>query len=199
MLAEPLSIGYYAVKQAQLREGAAMAVLGSGPIGLSCMVSAKLMGVDEIYATDKIGSRVEAAKKAGAIWAVNANKSDVVGEILSRQPAGMDAVLECAGVQETIDQAIELLKPGGKLMLVGIPEFDRVSFAIDKARRKELTIVNVRRQNNCMRSALDIFTERKIDLSFMLTHHFPLEKTAEAFELVAGYRDGVIKAVIDIK
>ena len=198
MLAEPLSIGYYAVKQAGVRGGASIAVLGSGPIGLSCMASAKVMGVDEIYATDKIDLRVEAAKKAGAGFAVNAGKGDAVGEILGRQAAGMDVVFECAGVQETVDQAIELLKPGGKLMLIGIPEFDRVSFTIDKARRKELTIVNVRRQNGCVRSALEIFAERKIDLGFMLTHKFPLEKTAEAFELVAGYRDGVIKAVIEI-
>ncbi|OHB58230.1 MAG: hypothetical protein A2Y12_02345 [Planctomycetes bacterium GWF2_42_9] len=198
MLSEPLSIGYYALKQSQPRPDSSIAVLGSGPIGLSSIASAKYLGLTEIYATDKIQSRLAAALKAGAIYASSPENRDIVSDILKLQPAGMDAVFECAGQQETVDQAIELLKPGGKLMLVGIPEFDRLSFAIDKARRKELTIINIRRQNHCVKPAIDMFASKAINLDFMLTHHFPIEKTQEAFELVAAYADGVIKAIIDM-
>jgi threonine dehydrogenase-like Zn-dependent dehydrogenase len=110
----------------------------------------------------------------------------------------MDIVYECAGQQETIDQAIDLLKPGGKLMLIGIPREDRVSFSIDKARRKELSLIDVRRQNGCTQTAIDLILSGKAKVDFMATHKFKLEQTKEAFDLVAGYQDGVIKAIIEM-
>jgi threonine dehydrogenase-like Zn-dependent dehydrogenase len=110
----------------------------------------------------------------------------------------VDVVFECAGQQETIDQAVELLKPGGKLMLVGIPRLERISFIIDKIRRKEITIVNVRRQNNCTQMAIDLIATGKVKVDFMITHRFKLEQTQQAFDMVAEYRDGVIKALIEL-
>ena len=93
---------------------------------------------------------------------------------------------------------MELLKPGGKLMLIGIPQEQRVSFMIDKIRRKEITIVNVRRQNECTQVAMELVGSGKIDLDFMITHRFDFERSKEAFDLAAGYKDGVIKALIKI-
>ena len=91
---------------------------------------------------------------------------------------------------------MSLLKPGGKLMKVGIPEVDLVSFSIDTLRRRELCIQNVRRQNECVQPAPDLIEKGKIDVDFMITYRFPLEKAKEAFALVAGYKDGVVKAMI---
>jgi threonine dehydrogenase-like Zn-dependent dehydrogenase len=107
-------------------------------------------------------------------------------------------VYECAGQQETLDQAVELLKPGGTLMLIGIPREDRISFAIDQLRRREITIVNVRRQNGCTQAAIDLIASGKVDVDFMVTHRFKLGQVEEAFELVAGYRDGVVKAMVEM-
>ena len=198
VLCEPLAIAVYAVKQSRLPEDADVAMLGAGPIGLSCMVSAKAEGVRACYLTEKIEERVETARKGGATWVGNPLKEDVVAAVLERQPLGMDVVYECAGQQETIDQAIELLKPGGKLMLIGIPREDRVSFSIDKMRRKEITIVNVRRQNRCTQAAIDLLASGKGDVDFMVTHRFGMEQAKDAFELVADYRDGVVKAMIEM-
>lgn len=198
VLCEPLAIGVYAVKQACLPKNAVIAILGAGPIGLSCLVSAKAENVNACYVTEKIKERVEAAKNNGAIWAGNPNKEDIIKGILKLEPAGVDVVFECAGQQETIDQAIELLKPGGKLMLVGIPRLERISFMIDKIRRKEITIVNVRRQNECTQRAIDSIAGGKINVDFMITHRFKLEQTQQAFDMVAEYRDGVIKALIEL-
>lgn len=198
VLCEPLAIGVYAVKRACLSENADIAILGSGPIGLSCLISARVENVNACYVTEKIEERVEVAKKSGATWVGNPNKEDIVSEILKRQPIGMDVVFECAGQQETIDQAVELLKPGGKLMLVGIPRLERISLVIDKIRRKEVTIVNVRRQNNCTQTAIDLIAAGKADVDFMITHRFKLEQTQNAFDMVAGYRDGVVKALIEL-
>jgi L-iditol 2-dehydrogenase len=198
VLCEPLAIGVYAVKQACLSENTAIAILGAGPIGLSCLVSARAENVNVCYVTEKIAERVEAAKKNGATWVGNPNKKDIVKEILRLEPAGVDVVFECAGQQETIDQAVELLKPGGKLMLVGIPRLERISFIIDKIRRKEITIVNVRRQNDCTQMAIDLIAAGEINADFMITHRFKLEQTQQAFDMVAEYRDGVIKALIEL-
>jgi threonine dehydrogenase-like Zn-dependent dehydrogenase len=130
-------------------------VLGAGPIGLSCMEAARIVGARAVYITDKIDARVQIARKAGAIWAGNPDREDIVGSILQKEPLGLDVVFECAGQQSAIDQALELLRTGGILMLVGIPREDRISFSIDKLRRKEMSVINVRRQNHCPQTAID--------------------------------------------
>lgn len=198
VLCEPLAIGIYAVKQAKLSNTAAVAILGAGPIGLSCLVSAQHEKADACYVTEKIDERVEVAKKAGATWVGNPNKEDIIKEILKRRPVGMDVVFECAGEQETIDQAVELLKPGGKLMLIGIPSTERISLVIDKMRRKEITLINVRRQTKCTQKAIDLIASGKVNVDFMITHRFKPQQAQNAFDMVGDYRDGVVKALIEL-
>jgi len=197
-LCEPLTIGFYSVRQSRPPHAADVAMLGAGPIGLSCMVCAKAEGVRNCYMTEKIPERMQTAKKAGATWVGSPLQEEVVMSILHQQPLGMDVVYECAGQQETVDQAVDLLKPGGKLILIGIPREDRISLSADKIRRKEITIVNVRRQNGCTRATMDLVAARKVQVDFMVTHRFKLDQVQEAFELVAGYRDGVVKAMIEM-
>jgi L-iditol 2-dehydrogenase len=122
----------------------------------------------------------------------------VVASISRQEPLGLDFAFECAGQQETLDQAVELLKPGGTLLMIGIPEVDRISFKPDVMRRKELRLQNVRRQNGCVRATIDLVASGKINLAPLLTHDFPFAETKGAFDLVAAYRDGVVKATIHI-
>jgi len=197
-LAEPATIGLYSVKQANLSPISKIAVLGAGPIGLSCLLAARALVTDKCYITEKIDPRCQTAKSAGADWVGNPLKQDIVADILKLEPLGLDAVLECAGQQETIDQAVQLLKPGGKLVLIGIPREEKISFIIDNVRRKELTIINIRRQNDCTAECLDLIAQGKISPEFMITHRFTLEQTKQAFDLVAKYADGVVKAFIHI-
>ena len=198
-ISEPLAIGVYAVKKSIPMEGAKAGVLGVGCIGLSVLLPAKAQNADKIYVTDKIDGRIELAKKAGAIWGGNPIKEDVVKKIKELEPGGLDVVFECCGEQEALDQAIEMLKPGGKLLLIGIPPTaDRVTFLIDKLRRKEICIQNVRRQNHCVQPALDMMDRGDFDVSVMVTHRFPFEQTQTAFNLAASYDDGVLKAMIDL-
>ncbi|MBN1670871.1 MAG: alcohol dehydrogenase catalytic domain-containing protein [Kiritimatiellae bacterium] len=195
-LAEPLSIGVYAVRQSVPMGNARIAVLGSGPIGLSVLAAARYAGVERVYMTDKIDARLAVARKAGADWAGNPERTDVVRAIEEQEPLLLDAVFECCGEQAALDQGVELLKPGGKLMMVGIPTVDRVSFVPDQMRRKELCLQNVRRQNECVKPAIDMIESGTVDVAFMITHHFPFEQARDAFELVADYRDGVVKAMV---
>lgn len=196
-LCEPFTIGLYAVKQGQGPYRDKIAILGSGPIGLSSMTAARFKGAKKIYMTDKINSRLAVAKARGADWTGNPEEIDIVKEMKKLEPLGVDVVYECAGQQSTIDQALEILRPGGKLVLVGIPRESRMSFSIDYARRKEITIVNIRRQNRTTEESIELIAEKKVDVDFMVTHKFAFKDSIKAFELVAGYKDGVVKAMIE--
>ena len=196
-ISEPLAIGLYAVNQSIPMKGAKVGILGFGPIGMSVMLPALAMGAKEIYVTDKIDERLQIAERTGASLTGNPDQEDVVGKISSRVPELLDVVFECCGQQDAMDNAIDLLKPGGKLMIIGIPEFDRWSMASDLIRRKELVIQNVRRQNEAVQPALDMIASGEISVDLMVTHRFDFRDSKEAFDLVAGYQDGVMKAMID--
>lgn len=197
-ISEPLAIGLYAVNQSIPLQGAAVGILGFGPIGMSVLLSAMAKGAAKIYVTDLVDERLAIATKSGAAWTGNPLKTDVVADIKANEHLLLDVVFECCGKQEATDQAVELLKPGGKLMVIGIPEFDRWSFPVDPMRHKEICVQNVRRQNHSLEEALVLMEEKKIDVSAMTTHRFPFARTKEAFDLVTGYGDGVMKAMIDI-
>ncbi|HET7214324.1 MAG TPA: zinc-binding dehydrogenase, partial [Terriglobia bacterium] len=182
----------------RVENGATIAILGSGPIGLSVLLACRAATECTTYMTDLIDGRLKMAGQLGAAWTGNPRQTDVVKALGEVEPDGMDIVFECAGEQETVDQAVELLKPGGTLMIVGIPEFDDVSFPAHTLRRKELTIKNVRRQNRCIAPAIELISSGRINIDPLLTHHFPLRETAAAFEMVSAYRDGVIKAIIRV-
>ena len=81
---------------------------------------------------------------------------------------------------------------------MNLPEFDRISFNMDLFRRKELRIQNVRRQNNCVAAAIELLADGHVNLDSLVTHEFPLDETQKAFETVADYRDGVIKAMVRV-
>jgi L-iditol 2-dehydrogenase len=199
-ISEPLAIGVYAVRLAQMDlNGKKVGILGFGPIGMSVLLPVLHKGAAKVYVTDKIEERLATAKKCGASWTGNPDKDDVVSGVKANEEALLDVVFECCGQQEAIDQAIEMLKPGGKLLIVGIPEFDRWSFPVDKLRHKEICIQNVRRQNHSLEETLDLIEHKKVDVSKMPSHRFSFDKTKEAFDLVASYKDGVMKAMIDFK
>ena len=198
-LSEPLSIGLYTVRSAGDIKGKSVGILGSGPIGLSVLQSAVAAGAGEVYVTDKIDERLAVASGMGAAWAGNIDTTDVVSDILERKPEQLSVVFECCGQQEAADQAVQLLKPGGTLMIIGIPEFERWTFGSDDMRRKEISIRNIRRQNESVNDTIQMIASGIIQPDRMQTHNFTLDETAEAFEMVAGYRDGVIKAMIHIQ
>ena len=197
-LVEPLSIGTYAVQLAQDLTGKKIGIIGIGPIGLSVMLTVRVSTPETIYVIDKLDYRLEIAKAHGAGWTGNPISDDIVGQIQTIEPLLLDMVFECCGQQQALDQAVDLLRPGGKLIIIGIPETDRVYFDISKIRRKEITLVNVRRQNECIQPVIDMLENGKISTNFMITHHFDFDESAKAFNTVNEYKDRVIKAIIRI-
>jgi len=196
--AEPLSIGVYAQRLAEMQPGAKIAILGAGPVGLCVLLASRAACDSKVYVTDLVDERLEAARRCGADWVGNAKKIDVTRALREEEPLGVDFVFECAGQQETLDQAVEMLKPGGTLLIIGIPETDRVSFNIHHLRHKEIRLQNVHRQNECTTAAIELITSGMINVDQLVTHHFPLAEAQRAFDLVAGYRDGVVKAIIHV-
>lgn len=197
-LSEPFSIALHARNLAAAQEGQHVAILGCGPIGLSVLAALRASDPCEIYATDLLDYRLEVAQRLGADSTVNAATEDAAAALKESQPLGMDVVFECAGKQETIDQAVSILAPGGKLVLVGIPSQDRVSIDFNDLRRKELAVQSVRRQNECVEPAIEMLQSGEVDLSSLVTHHFDLGQSQQAFETVSAYRDGVVKAMIHV-
>lgn len=195
-LSEPLSIGVYAVERSMLPANANVAILGVGPIGMCVFHVLRTKNVANVYVTDKLEERLAFSKKLKPRWSGNPDRVDVVKEISAIEPLLLDVVYECSGDNEVMSQAVQLLKPGGTLVLVGITETDEVSFPIHELRRKEITIVNIRRQAHCTQKAVDLLASRQIDMDSLVTHRFSLEETQEAFDLVEHYRDGVMKAMI---
>jgi len=197
-LSEPLSIGIYSLQlYGSPLNGKSVGILGCGPIGMSVLLPARTQGAERIYVTDKINDRLKIAANSGAWWTGNPENEEIVKSISEKEPQLLDVVFECCGQQDAMNQAIELLKPGGKIMIIGIPEFDCWSLPADVIRRKEICLQNVRRQNECVQPALDMIAAGNMDVERMITHRYPFERTKEAFDLVAEYKDGVMKAMIE--
>jgi L-iditol 2-dehydrogenase len=196
-LSEPLAIGVYATRFLGSLQGKTIGILGSGPIGISVLLSAQAGEAKKIYVTDKIDARLALAQKLGAHWTGNTDREDVVGDILKMETLQLDVVFECCGKQEAVDQAIQLLKPGGRLMVIGIPSFDHWSFDVDSLRRKEIDVQSVRRQNESVELTLEMISDGRIKPDAMQTHTLGFDQIGKAFEMVAGYKDGVMKAMIN--
>ena len=198
-LVEPLSVGIYAAKSGLPIEGCSVAILGAGPIGLSTLLPVIRYNPRSVYVTDRLDYRLDVAAAAGVDWTGNIDRDDITSSILAAEAGGVDCVFECCGQQDAIDQALSILRPGGKLVIIGIPQTERLSFRAEDMRRREITIINIRRQRNCVQDAIDMVQDPEIDTSFMITHRFSLQDTKEAFDMVADYQDGVIKAMICVE
>ena len=198
VLAEPLSIALHALSFISDYEKS-LAILGTGPVGLSVLTAAKFKEIDKIFTTDVLDYRNKNAIENGAVYSGNPKKQNIVKDILEIENEGVDVVFDCCGKQEAIDQAIDILKPGGKLIIIGIPETNEIKFNPHLIRRKEIQIQNVRRQNEKVETALQMLANPNFNIDFMITHNFSFEQTAEAFDLVENYSDGVIKAMINLE
>lgn len=182
-LLEPLGVALHAADLAKIRVGNRVAVLGAGPIGLLLIQTAKLAGASEIYVSDPLPWRVATARRYGA-------------EPLPAS-AEVDIVIEAAWGGDATGSAVELARPGGRVVLVGIPSEDVCAFQHSTARRKGLTVVFSRRMKHTYPRAIRLVESGKVDLTGLISHRFPLNKAADAFALNAAYKDNVNKIIIE--
>ena len=191
---EPLAVGMHAVKLAGKRMKRAL-VIGVGPIGLCITAVLKARGV-WVEACDFLPARLSAARKMGAKSTVLfTRKASLKGMLRALSPRP-DVVFEAGGTASAVSLALNAAGPGGKVMLVGITEEDAIPVNLHTARRKELTIINVRRSNGELEECINMVASGKIDLRPMITHRGKLARAHELFLLAEGYRNGVIKPVV---
>jgi L-iditol 2-dehydrogenase len=110
----------------------------------------------------------------------------------------VDVAFEAAGDSDTPQQAAAIARIGGKVIVAGIPSDDTMNMNASTVRRKGLTIKIVRRMKHTYPRAIRLVQTGMVDVKPLATHQFPLERIDEAFELVAGYQDGVLRAMIQI-
>jgi L-iditol 2-dehydrogenase len=194
---EPLGVAIHSVDLAHLKPGMSVGVFGCGPIGLLILQLARLSGAVNILATDKLPHRLEAAKAFGAshAWCVETRLDNSAFRSATRG-RGADVAFEVAGGQGAVDDAFAAVIPGGKVILVGIPDNDMTSFSASVARRKGLTIKLVRRMKHTYPRAIQLVSQGLVDVRSLVTHRFPLAKAHEAFAM-AERREG-LKVMINV-
>lgn len=194
---EPLGVAIHTIDLGKIKPGMSVGVFGCGPIGLLIIQLARLSGAANIIATDLLPHRIEAAKRYGASQAYFAEDDSRLSQIWAATDGrGVHVVFDAAGAQEAIDDAFAAVRPGGKVILAGIPEDDRTSFSASVARRKGLTIKLVRRMKHTYPRAIELVSKGLVDVRSLVTHRFPLEQSAEAFQ-VAQRREG-LKIIIEV-
>lgn len=196
---EPLGVAIHTVDLAHLSVGETVAVLGAGPIGLLTAAVARVNGAGTIYMTEPVAERRAFALDYAADGVFDPGAEDVVAATLDATGGrGVDVAFEAAGADETPDQAVRIARPGGKVVVVGIPDDDRMWMTASVVRRKGLTIKVVRRMKHTYPRAIELVRSGAVDVARIATHIFPLDRIDRAFAVVDGYNDGVLRAVIQV-
>ncbi len=197
VMLEPLGVAIHAVDLARLRVGDSVAILGAGAIGLLILQLAQLSGAQPIFVSDKFPWRLELAQRYGAI-PLNCDQTDPVKTVLSATHGrGVDVAIEAAWADHSVQQAAEMTRAGGRMVIVGISESDRLELKHSTVRRKGLTIHIARRMQHTYPRAIRLTRSGAVDLHTLISHRFPLEKTPEAFAMNAAYREKVVKVIIE--
>jgi L-iditol 2-dehydrogenase len=187
---EPLGVAIHALDLGQLRTAAGIAVVGCGPIGLLLVETAIASGATSVLAVDPLAHRRNEAWRRGANVALT--PAEVAGRLGEFE---VDVAFEVAGNDDAVARAMSVVRPGGRVILAGIPSDDRTSFPASLARRKGLTIALVRRmKEDVYRRGIRLVESGRVEVSSLVTARFPLEKAADAFALAVA-RTG-LKVVI---
>ena len=179
--------------------GMTIGIIGSGAIGLSILQAAKAAGCGEAYVSDLYPFRLDIARRLGADHTLNASETDVAAAIKEAAGGmGLNIVFEAAGVNDAVVTACEIVRPGGTVVLGGIPSDDRVLLKAGTVRRKALTIRFLRRSKNTLRKSIKLVSEGKVDAASYVTHRFPLEQTKEALETARASRNTGIRVIVQL-
>jgi len=188
---EPLGVAIHALDLGHLRPACSIAVVGCGPIGLLLLQAALASGATSVLAVDPLPHRREEARRRGAAAALSPQEARV--HVPEQQ---VDVAFELAGDDAAVEQAMALVRPGGRVVLGGIPGDDRTAFPASLARRKGLTVALVRRmKEDVYERGIRLVETGRVDVASLVTARFPLEKAPEAFRSAAA-REG-LKVVLD--
>jgi L-iditol 2-dehydrogenase len=190
-------VALHALDLSHLKAGDAVSIHGAGPIGLMILQLARRAGATPILVVEPLSWRLAQAERLGGI-PIDPHEGDPVPVILQRTGGrGVDIAIEAAWGDVASQQAADAARPGGRVILVGIPEDDRCVLRHASARRKGLTVLFSRRMKHTYPRAIRLMREQLLDLTGLISHRFPLDRTPEAFALNTAYADNVIKVVVE--
>ena len=170
---EPLGVAIHALDLGHVPFGGTVAVVGCGPIGLLLIQLLRAAGVSRVLAVEPLAHRREAAAKSGA--------DEVVEPAADVSGYGGDVAFEVSGSDDAVRLAFESVRPGGRVVLAGIPGDDTTTFRASLARRKGLTIAMVRRMNEVYPRAISLAARGVVSLDPLVSRRAPLRDAADAF------------------
>jgi L-iditol 2-dehydrogenase len=195
-LMEPLAIGFHVANQSEAKIGESAVILGAGTVGLSALMVLKARGINETYVSDVYDWRLQMAMELGAKEVFNAKKTDLVKEIMERTGGqGADMVFEMAGSTITTQLTIDLVKRGGRIVLVGFST-EAIPFDFRRLVIKEVSIRTSRRYRNVYPFAIQAVAGKWIPARKIVTDTFPFRGVQQAMEYSLANKDKSIKTII---
>lgn len=185
VLLEPLAIAIHCVDLAHIRLGDRVAILGCGGMGLCLLKVVQAMGVRDILVYDPIPSRLERAIELGA---------QAIADLESDQ--GAQVVIEATNRSLGPRIAVQIVRSGGVLVLLGIPEGDDYSFDAHIARRKGLTLKVVRRSRRTTHRAMELVQSYSVYPEEIISHHYELSDISHGFLDCVNCISGLSKGVV---
>ena len=203
VLLEPLAIALHAINLVKPSTGDTVAIVGTGVLGSCVLVLLQqVFGIRPIC-VDLLPDRLERAKAfgAGAIITAEDGNPGATTEQIMKQTRGIGAsrIFECAGKQETLAVSCDAAAPGAHVGIIGIPDGPHMTFPASSTRRRALTVRLVRRSLRTLAPCIEFMAQRRLAARDLVTHTFAASAATDAFEIVRDYRDGVLKAVIDMR
>lgn len=182
---EPFGSAVHAVFSGEVT-GRSVVVFGCGPIGLSAIKLCKYAGAESVIAVDISDYRLDLATKMQADLVINATTADTRARIRERLPHGADVILEMSGSEKALNDGLKVVRPGGRVALVGLPS-DGVSIDLSNdVIWKYLTIQGVfgRKIFETWELSHRLLRNGAVDLESIVTHNIKMDKIGEAFELM---------------
>jgi 2-desacetyl-2-hydroxyethyl bacteriochlorophyllide A dehydrogenase len=194
LFAEPIAVVAHAFNLAGSLQGASVAVLGAGVLGLIAIQVAYARGASRVFATGRQDKKLELARRFGAVTA-DARTDDVVAVGLEHG-GPYDVVLDCIGSSEALNDAILLSEAGGWIVLVAGPHYPELHFNYVEHRLREVAVIASRIYGEDFDDCLGLLASGKLDLAPLLTHRYAIDDAVEAMAFASSNRADAIKVAL---
>ena len=188
-MCEPCAVTVHAVRLSQLKLGDSVVVLGAGPIGLLCMQVARAAGAGKVIVSEPAPARAEAARKLGADAVINPLEEDALARAVElTDGVGPDVVFECAAAKGTLDQALNMARRNGQVVLVAIVWEQTPVLPPDWKAREISLKTSFGTQPEDWRIALDLIRAGKVSMEPLVSEasFLPLDDIQSAFEALCN-------------
>lgn len=198
LLGDNFSTGYYCAEMAGVQSGGVYVVVGCGTVGQMCVIAARAMGAEKIFALDFVAERRAQARRLGAID-LEPNDAAIKEIRQATGGRGADAVMELVGVPAAQQMAYQCVRPGGVLSVIGCHCTPHFAFSPSEAYDKNLTYKTGRcPARHYMESLAPRVVGGEFDLSGFVTHRFGVDQAEKAYDVFSNRREGCLKAVFEM-